>query len=271
MKKLTRNGLLSALEDGRVPIGMECLSCNPNLVEIVGHAGFDFVKLDMEHTALDWTGLEGLVRAADSANISSIVRVAENNPTYIRRALETGCHGLMIPMVDDRASVVAALDATFYAPHGTRGMCPSVRATGYGSANWDEYLDWSRSELTVIPMIETAKALQNAEEICSLEAVKVITLGVGDLGQDLGVGARGMSEPIMVEALKRLISIANDTDTAVWCSPFPDGSREACERLLDMGVRVLMYTGDQMLFQSACNRVLADLAPVLGRSRTPSR
>lgn len=262
---MMRNGLLAALEEGRMPIGMECLSCNPNLVEIVGHAGFDFIKLDMEHTALDWTGLENLVRAADAASISSIVRVAENNPTYIRRALETGCNGVMIPVVEDRESIVAALNAARYAPHGTRGMCPSVRSSGYGSSDWDEYLEWSRNELLVIPMIETAKALENAEEICSVEGVKVVTLGVGDLGQDLGVGDRGMDEPIMINALKRLISIANDTDTAVWCSPFPDGSPEACARLVELGVRVLMYSGDQMLFQSACNRVLTDLAPLRTR------
>lgn len=256
------NKIKSALRANRVPIGMQCFSGSDALVEIMGYAGFDYVMLDMEHSPLDWGQLQGLVRTASAAGMSPLVRVPDNNSSDIRRALETGAHGVIVPQVQNADDVRAALAAALYPSEGHRGMCPATRASRYSIDDWNSFIAWTKSEITVIPIIENRAALESIEEICAIPGIDIINFGPGDLGQNLGVGAGGMSTAPVQEAFRRVMKAANEHNKAVMTVPFPDLSSKACGELLAAGVKVLMHTVDELLFMQECRRILADLAPL---------
>jgi 2-keto-3-deoxy-L-rhamnonate aldolase RhmA len=250
---------------GRVPLGMQAFAGSAVLVEIIGHAGFDFIMLDAEHTCLDWSQVESLVRTADGVALTTYVRVPDRHPTSIRKALEAGAAGIIVPQVRSAAEVREALDAARFPPLGSRGSCVAVRGTGYATEGWPEYLAWSNDDAAVIPIIEHPDAVEDAEAICGLDGVGAVLFGPGDLGLALGLGVEGMSHPRLQGMLDDLVEVAHRHGTLVMCVPFPDVSAEACRELIDRGVDVLLHSIDALLFSKLCRRIRAELEPVLAR------
>jgi 2-keto-3-deoxy-L-rhamnonate aldolase RhmA len=256
----------SALREGRVPIGLQSFSGSAALLEIVGHAGFDFVMIDTEHASIDAGHVEQLIRACETVDLTPLVRVSENSPTAIRKALEAGARGVVVPQVRSAAEVRAALDAARYPPVGTRGMCPSTRAARYSIEDWDAYVSWSNDDVLVIPILEHPEAVAAADEICALDGIEIVNFGAGDLGMALGFGGAGFDRPEVQAAFDHVLEAAAHAGKIVLTVPFPDLSAASCRALLERGVRVLLHTIDEVLFMRACREVLAELEPVL-RSR----
>jgi 2-keto-3-deoxy-L-rhamnonate aldolase RhmA len=257
------DGIRAALADGRVPLGMQAFSGSAALVEIIGHAAFDFVMLDMEHTSLDFSQVESLVRAADGVALTTLVRVSDNHPTAIRKALEAGASGVIVPRVRTTSEVEQALEAAHFPPHGSRGSCVAVRGTGYSTEGWRRYMAWSNNEVSVIPILEHPDAIEHVEEICSLDGIGTVLFGPGDLGLTLGLGVEGMSHPQLRDTLDRVIEVAHRTDTLVMCVPFPDVSADACRDLVERGVDILLHSIDALLFSKLCHQIRAELATIL--------
>jgi 2-keto-3-deoxy-L-rhamnonate aldolase RhmA len=262
----SENKVLKKIAAGEVPIGLELMLESPRIVEIAGWAGFDFVQLDQEHTPFGLETIETLVRAADGVGLTSLVRVAQNNPKDISRALETGAHGIIIPQIIDADDLKKALGAMYYAPKGQRGMCPVTRSARYFDGIWDEYIAWAQKELMLLPLIENASALESIEEICAMPEIAAIGFGAGDLGQSLGVGARGLSEPVVRKAFERVIEVARKHDVVVMGMPVIEGTpAEAVKRLLAMGVGMVMYDADALMFSRECRRIIKDIGAHGGR------
>lgn len=256
----TKNKIRERLEKGEIPLGLEVMLGSSRIVEIAGWSGFDYVQFDQEHTSFGLETIEDLIRAADATNMTSLVRVAENNPKQIGRALETGAHGVIIPQVIDADDVQRAIDAVYYAPRGKRGMCPVTRTARYCEETWEEYNEWLRSEVMVIPLIENDSALRSIEEICALPEISIIGFGAGDLGQSLGVGARGLSEPIVRAAFEKVVSVARKHNVVLKGMPVIGSSpSKAMKDLVDMGVRVVMYDADALMFTRECRRIVKDV------------
>jgi 2-keto-3-deoxy-L-rhamnonate aldolase RhmA len=242
---------------------MQCFSGSAALVEIIGYAGFDFVMLDTEHSPIEPSRVIDLVRAADGVNLTTLVRVAENSPTLIRGALEAGAAGVIIPQVRSAQDVRDALDAARYPPVGSRGMCPSTRAARYALADWDEYVTRTNSgDVLVIPLLEHPDAIANAEDICGADGVEVVFFGPGDLSMSLGLGSTGLRNPEVRKAFDRLLSVAEQTDTKVMGIPYPDASIEACQDMIDQGVKILVHSSDELLFSDMCRSIVRDLTAI---------
>lgn len=151
----------------------------PAIVELVGDAGFDFVVIEGEHAAFGRSQIEDLVRAADAAGISSIVRVPmEGN--WISTALDAGTGGIMIPHVDNADQARAIVHAARFPPMGDRGV-GAGRASRYGM-NIGPYLKSANDGILVALMIESVEGVCNAKEIASVPGVDVLFIGTGDLG-----------------------------------------------------------------------------------------
>jgi 2-keto-3-deoxy-L-rhamnonate aldolase RhmA len=258
------------LAEGSVPLGMQSLSGSPVLVEIIGRAGFDFVMLDTEHASVDQSQLEALVRAADAASLTALVRVAANDPMLIRKALEAGACGVVIPQVRSVVEVASAVDAARFPPAGSRGSCVAVRGTGYSIEGWDDYARWTNEHVYVIPIIEHPDAIAAAKEICELDGVELVLFGPGDLGLALGLGVNGMNHPRVQSLLDQLIDDATASGTRVMCVPFPDLSADACRSLVERGVAVLLHSVDALLFAHVCREIRHELTPLLERSPVES-
>lgn len=264
---MSRDRIAEALAAGRIPLGMQSFVGAPSLIEIMAHTGFDFVMIDTEHASVNPETLEHLIRAADSSGITPLVRVEEGLPGPIRKALEAGAAGVVVPRVGTSDDVRRAIDAAYYPPHGKRGMCPATRAAGYSMDGWSAFVERTHAEVMVIPLIETPEAIENARAICSLPEVRIVFFGPGDLGMALGAGGAGMGDSRVREAFGELIRIARECDTLVMAVPFPDLSTQACRDLLDAGVGILMHSIDELLFAQVCRGIVSDLAEVLGGSR----
>jgi len=167
--------------------------------------GFDFVILDLEHSALTISQLEDLVRAADVVNLATIVRVPENNPTQIQRALDTGASGVQVPGIQSVDELKQAACAARYHPHGSRGLAFSHRAARFGSVNKDQYLEQCNSDTIVVAHVESKEAVEQLSEWTAVPGIDVLFIGPVDLTQSLGIpGAVG--DPTVQETIDRAIA-----------------------------------------------------------------
>ncbi len=138
-------------------VPMDC----PTIVEMIGRIGFDFVLLDAEHSSLDIESCEHMVRAADSVNITPIIRVAMNIRQNILRSLDTGTLGVQMPMTNSRVEVEAIIESVKYPPEGKRGLA-AVRAADYALVRpLSDYVKGANEETMVIVQVETLQAVDS--------------------------------------------------------------------------------------------------------------
>lgn len=249
----------AAIDEGRVPLGMWCFSGSAPLLEIMGHTGFDFVVIDTEHTCIDSAQVEQLVRTCETVNLMPLVRVAENSQTLIRRALEAGAEGIVVPQVKSVADVEAAVSATRYPPSGSRGGCPSTRAARYTVKDWGSYIERANRSVRLIPLLEDLEAIENAEDICSIAGVDTIMFGPGDLAIAMGHGADAMLRPEVQEAFDRVVQASKKTNTMLIGVPFPDWSIAACKTLVNRGANAIIHSVDELFFFESCRQLVAQL------------
>lgn len=184
---MRENRVKTKIRQGKLAIGTYVGLAEPALVEIIGLAGFDAAFIDMEHSAFDFKVVQEMARACDLVGITSLVRVPDNNPKTILRILEMGVQGIQVPHIASRDDALAAVETARYAPLGERGMGGSTRAARYGSVPMKEHMATSNSEILLAAMIEDKEAIEQLEEIASVEGLDLIAIGPSDLSQSLGV------------------------------------------------------------------------------------
>ncbi len=184
---MTQNRVKTKIREGKLAIGTYVNLADPALVEIIGLAGFDAAFIDTEHSAFDFGLVQEMIRAADLAGITSIIRVPENNPKTILRVLDMGAQGIQVPHIKNRNDALAAAEAVRYPPLGRRGMAGSTRAARYGMIGMTEHIATSNSEVLLVVMVEDKEALDNLEDIASVDGVDLLAVGPSDLSQSLGV------------------------------------------------------------------------------------
>ena len=174
----------AGLRKGVPQIGSFISIPNTAVIEIAGCSGLDFVVLDAEHGLFDRTEIENMVRAADVASLSAIVRVPDLRGGWIGTALDVGAAGVLVPHVNTAADARAAVDQCRYPPDGKRGV-GGGRATLFGGeiAN---YIGTANSKILVAVQIESAEGLSNAEAIAAVDGIDVIFAGPTDLAVSLG-------------------------------------------------------------------------------------
>lgn len=164
-------------------VGTFCGIVNASAVELTGTCGFDFLCIDAEHSPIDRSAAEQMIRAADVSGVPAIVRVSGLNAEAIASVLDSGAKGVLVPRIGTAEQASAAVKATRYPPYGERGVGPG-RAAAYGSGI-AEYLGKANDELLLAIQIETAEGLQNIEAIAAVEGIDVIFIGPGDLSVSL--------------------------------------------------------------------------------------
>jgi len=151
------------------------------LVELVARMGFDVVFIDCEHGPAGWDDVENMVRAAELANATPIVRVQANDPSTITRALDRGAGGVQIPHVNTEAE--AAVRHAKFAPLGHRGFAGGRAALGEKMA---EYTARANAETMIVVMLEEVEALENLDQILKVDQIDVFFVAPGDLAQSMG-------------------------------------------------------------------------------------
>jgi 2-dehydro-3-deoxyglucarate aldolase/4-hydroxy-2-oxoheptanedioate aldolase len=167
-----------SIRSGKPWIGTLVTVDSPQIAEVLILSGYDWLFIDMEHAALEVAAVQRLVQVA-SGRCHSIVRVAENSDVWIKRVLDTGCDGVMVPQVRSAADASRAVRSAKYPPLGERSAGIS-RAQGFGLA-FAEYVGRANSTTSVIVQVEHVEAVENIESILAVEGVDGVFIGPYDL------------------------------------------------------------------------------------------
>jgi len=152
---------------------------HPLIPEILSPAGFDALVVDLEHTSITLENLLVLIISIENNGMVPLVRVGENNANLIKRVMDAGACGVIVPNVCTAEDVSVAINAVKYPPSGTRGV-GLYRAQGYGN-KFNEYLHWLENESVVIVQIEHIDAVENIDEIFSVPGIDGFLIGPYDL------------------------------------------------------------------------------------------
>jgi 2-keto-3-deoxy-L-rhamnonate aldolase RhmA len=176
---------------------------DPQIVEIIGLAGFDAAFIDMEHTSYDLRDVQLAVMAAERVGITSIVRTPGFDPAQILRLLDMGVQGIQVPHVSSPDTAREAVAAVRYPPHGERGMAAGSRAAEYGRVALLDHMAQSNREILLACMIEDIEAVERIDEIAAVEGVDLLAVGPSDLSRSLGVSGHP-DHPRLVAAIDRV-------------------------------------------------------------------
>lgn len=182
---LVENTLKRALDRGGPQFGLFCSTPAPLMVEMIAAAGFDFVILDAEHTLTSPERLEHLIRAADAADLISLVRVPEAPCPMIVQVLDAGARGVVLPRVRSSRQAAACAALCRYHPDGHRGL-NAGRPAGFGRLPLEDYIRFANEQVLVAAMIEDAEGVHNARAIAATPGIDLIIEGAADLSQSLG-------------------------------------------------------------------------------------
>ncbi len=197
--------LKKRIKKGDIVFGLYVNITDPAIVEIAYYAGFDFIRIDCEHTLYDYSIVANMIRTASNIGLPAFVRVSDASD--ITRLLDFGASGIIIPHVSTREKAVDAVNLTKFAPLGERGMFSASRAMQYGTEEPIEFMSRANEEVSVIIQIEDQEALDNIDDILSVEGIDMIATGKGDLSQSLGVPGQPNHKKVL-EAEEKVIQKA---------------------------------------------------------------
>ncbi|MBV9989018.1 MAG: hypothetical protein JO301_15170 [Chitinophagaceae bacterium] len=173
------------LRDGKVSIGSWMSMGHASIAEILVMAGFDWVVIETEHTAIDVSEVLRLIIAIQQRGGTPLVRLAGIDPVQAKAVLDSGAAGVIVPMVNTKADAELAVAMCKYPPQGTRGV-GLARAQGYGQ-DFDNYVRTANDNTLVIVQIEHIDAVNNIDAILSVPGIDGTFIGPYDLSMSLGV------------------------------------------------------------------------------------
>lgn len=253
---MRRNHVKAELKKGHACFGTLLNIGHCGLIEILGYTGFDFIFIDMEHSPFSHETVEGFVRTADLVGLTSLVRVPKCDDSLIGLALESGAGGVIIPHVNSRKMAMQAVKAAKFSPKGTRGQAPMTRAAQYGAVALQEHLRTSNRETMVVPIIEDEEGVNHAEEILSVEGIDAFFLGHHDLAQSMGLAGQPF-HPRVLKETEKVIKVAQKIGKAR--PGVVLGELGTARRWIKLGVRLIAYQTDNLIFLGACKHAIAEL------------
>src|SRR6202158_2707610 len=151
---MRENRVKRVMREGGLALGAHVGGiADPQIVEIIGHAGYDAAFIDMEHTSFDLRDIQLMVMAAERVGITPIVRTPGFDPAFILRLLDMGVQGIQVPHISNARAAREAVKAVRYAPMGDRGMAGASRASDYGKVAMKDHMERSNREITLAVMV----------------------------------------------------------------------------------------------------------------------
>lgn len=245
------NRMKAKLMSGEPVFGLSVMIPSPQLVEMAGGLGFDWVLLDCEHGTIALETLELMIMAAEASGITPIVRPRSRHADEILQVMDRGAAGVQIPHVNSAADARDAVAAVKFHPQGRRSLAVGTRASGYGlGLSMGDYVAAANRETLVCVQIEDEAALPNVEEMLTVDGVDVFFIGPSDLSQSMGYPGNPKAEPVAkaIESTLQKIIAAGKT-------PGMPASAEAVRATVARGVRYI-YTHVPNLMAAAAGTYL---------------
>lgn len=178
---------------------------SPGIAQVLRHAGAEYIIYDMEHTGTSLETIKAQVAHCRGLDIAPMVRVPRSDYHFLARALDIGCHGVMIPMVESVAQAKAIVEATHYPPRGRRGAAFGFAHDDYAPGDPLAKMKAADQRTLVIAQIETERGLDNVEEIAAIDGIDVLWVGHFDLTNFLGIPGQ-FDNPAYVNGVKRVVA-----------------------------------------------------------------
>ena len=246
---MVTNNLKKIFAEGKAALGTFTVCNAPELVEILGITGFDFVVIDAEHGPLGPESALSLIRAAELRGITPIVRIPSSMESTILHMLDIGAHGIQVPQVNDPDTAKAIVHRSMYHPTGRRGVA-FARANDYGKMDMEEYFKYENSQVMIVAHCENTIGLENIDAICQIPEIDVIFLGPYDMSQSMGIPGQ-VTHPRIQEAAKKVIETTKKYGKVAGIYA---GSGEIAKERAAQGFQYITVGMDTILFAAQCKK-----------------
>ena len=243
----------------KVSLGSWITLAHPAIAEIMASAGFDWLAVDLEHSVITIREAEEIIRIIDLKGLAPFVRLSSNNSEQIKRVMDAGAHGVIVPMVNSVREAKAAVNAVKYPPIGKRSF-GLARAQKYGRG-FDEYLHWQKDNSVVIVQIEHIDAVNNLEEILSTPGVDGYFVGPYDLTGSLGVPGE-FEHPTFVQAMEQIRQVGKRLGKPGGLHIIEPSESDLVQCIQD-GYTFIAYSLDIRILDSGCRNALERVSGVL--------
>lgn len=234
------------------PVGTWIMAASPLVAEAMGHAGFDWCVIDMEHTPLDMMNLVHMLQAVAGTAMMPVVRVPWNDTVVIKRVLDAGATTLMVPFIQNAEEARNAVAATRYPPEGLRGVAAMSRGSKFGTIS--QYLTTANQGMCVVAQLETTQAIGELENIASVPGIDALFVGPADLSATMGYAGQPTHPQVLAvtaQAVARAKAVGIPLGTV-------GGTPEVVAQYLAMGFDFVAIASDLgLLMRSAQNALTA--------------
>lgn len=231
------NKLKKVLANEQTAYGIFSALNEPAIIEIMGYAGYDFVVIDLEHSTVDLSTMEHMIRAAEVSNITSIVRTPQEDYGTILRVLEAGADAVMVPHLTTKKMAEKVIAMAKYRPIGQRGVDASTRVAKFGNLNVDlpQYMQQQNERVLILGMIEDKEGVENIKEIVTVKGLDLLWIGPSDLASSYGLPGQ-VTHPTVRKAIQIVINEANHAGIKVGIPAFDSNQ---VKESIDMGASLI--------------------------------
>jgi 4-hydroxy-2-oxoheptanedioate aldolase len=250
------NSVKLALKAGKPSVGTWLSLGSITAARFMARAGFAWLTVDIEHSLVDWETATHMFATIADAGCIALARVPANRHDHIKRVLDNGAHGIVVPMVNTREEAEAAVDAVLYPPRGSRSVGGSVHALNFG-ATASDYFARANDELLIVLQCEHIKAVEDADAICSVPGIDAIFIGPNDLAANMrSKDGRPPSAEATNQALKHVLETCKKRKVAAGIHCFT--AEDACMRI-EQGWQFLAVGSELKMMLNGVNEVIKKL------------
>lgn len=248
---MRENRLRTLWREDRAAVNGWLAIANGLSAETMAHQGWDTLTVDLQHGAVDYQAMVGMLQAISTTASVPLVRVPWLEPGILMKTLDAGAYGVICPMVNTREDAQKLVAWTTYAPKGTRSFGP-LRAMLYAGADYAQHAD---ATIVRFAMIETAQALDNLDAILSVEGLDAVYIGPSDLSLALGCKPSFDDvEPPVAQAIEHVLGRARAHGLV---AGIHNGGPEAARQRIDSGFRFVTVSSDARLIAAGSQQILA--------------
>ena len=243
------------LARGEASIGSWMSMAHVSIAEILASAGYDWVVVETEHTAIDVSEVLRLMIAIESRGAVPLVRLAWNDPIQCKAVLDSGAAGVIVPMVNTKADAELAVRSAKYPPMGFRGI-GLARAQGYGQ-DFDRYVSRANADTLLVVQIEHIDAVNNIDDILSVPGIDATFIGPYDLSMSMGLPGQ-LTHPDVAAARDRVLKATLARGLAAGIHlVHPDRAAADLREYLSSGYRFIALGTDILFLGDSCRALQA--------------
>lgn len=247
--------LKKKLREGKLTFGSWITIGHTIIAEIMAQKKFEWLVIDLEHSVIDLQKAQELIQIIDLEGKIPLVRLTENDPSLIKRVMDAGAHGIIVPMVKTKEDALKAVKSVKYPPLGIRSV-GLARAQGYGE-RFDSYKLWVNKNSIIIVQIEHVDAVNNIDEIFSIKEIDGYIIGPYDLSASLGIPG-DLNNKKVLDVEKIIMNSAKKYGKIAGIHSVQPDARSALSKI-NLGYKFIAIGTDFLFLGNSCKNILQEI------------